>query len=701
MTGGTTCCVPGCAHTTLSAKHVYWNRFLKDGHLRNIWVQRINRKGTAGRFSMWTRTSDSRICGAHFNETERKKYEGKAPRFFPTRTLPKYVAACPKVPNMIWARKRHTLHVTLPASQEPPQPGSPLASSGAPDTDDVIVSGHLYSITGSVDQALRDRIRQLEEHASANEKLRKDNDLAHLEEMNDKAEEIIDATIPFQSLTLTVVPHDPKKLAFYTGFDSLERFLAFYKFVQSGYEAHKESQGPQRKSPCLSMDDQLLLVLSRPRVGLLEQDLVYRFRVHISTVSRINLHWRECAILQARPLRNSGSAPFTFDGTSLPFHVGLGSFTVWVQPFRRQTWVCDTCHCIEHRSALCPNSTQANGTTQRHQSPSSTYKEKPASPPATPETSSRSASFAHRGLRSRRLTPAGCSASFRSAAPDYYHPNMASAPTITSSKNVIFTRHPTWPLRLLYKKSTAPSLLCHSTMDLLRTLRLVPPCLGFVPPCTFIDQCASLLSTPHRELKLSFLNIQDTLTRIGQSSQKQDTCPDFACARYPRRWRWQVATCACARQVLGGKSATQHLTSIYLLDRRIRLLVRYRRSRRPRRLLKTSHRLQKTISCYTSELASNCWTSLCSSIPGNSHIFTLGMDSPFTLHELEAALDKANTRSAPGPQQRHRRATSEPPYGTQGNHTCRDQQGDSRLQTPQESLIAATCLIRPGSSRDD
>ncbi|CAN8026905.1 unnamed protein product, partial [Ixodes persulcatus] len=31
--------------------------------------------------------------------------------------------------------------VTLPASQEPPQPGSPLASSGAPDTDDVIVSG--------------------------------------------------------------------------------------------------------------------------------------------------------------------------------------------------------------------------------------------------------------------------------------------------------------------------------------------------------------------------------------------------------------------------------------------------------------------------------------------------------------------------------------------------------------------------------
>ncbi|KAM7308067.1 uncharacterized protein ISCGN_011702 [Ixodes scapularis] len=216
---------------------------------------------------------------------------------------------------MICARKRHALQplpayflsdldlaqtVTLPASQEPAQPGSPLASAGAPDTDDVIASDHQYSITGCIDQALRDRIRQLEELASANEKLRKDNDrlqkenealrkkVAHLEEMYDKAEEVIDATIPFQNFTLTAVQQDPKKLAFYTGFDSLERFLAFYKFVQAGYEAHKESQGPQRRSPYLSMDDQLLLVLSRLRVGLLEQDLAYRFRIHISTVSRLS-----------------------------------------------------------------------------------------------------------------------------------------------------------------------------------------------------------------------------------------------------------------------------------------------------------------------------------------------------------------------------------------------------------------------------
>ncbi|CAN7939155.1 unnamed protein product [Ixodes hexagonus] len=319
MTGGTTCCVPGCANTTLSAKHVSWHHFPKDNHLRNFWVKRINRKGTTGRFSLWTPTSNSRICGAHFNETGRKKYEDKAPQFFPTRTLPKYVAACPKV---TCAGKRHALQpqslplqacflsdldlgqtVTLPASQEPARLGCPLTSGGTPDTGDVIASDHQYSITGSIDQALHDRIRQVEELTSANEKLRKDNDclqkenealrkkVAHLQEMYDEAEEVIDATSPPQSFTLTAVQQDRKKLAFYTGFDSLERFLAFSKFVQTGYEVYKQSQAPQGRPLCLSMEDQLLLVLSRLRVGLLEQDLAFRFGVHISTVSRVWTFW--------------------------------------------------------------------------------------------------------------------------------------------------------------------------------------------------------------------------------------------------------------------------------------------------------------------------------------------------------------------------------------------------------------------------
>ncbi|KAG0412087.1 hypothetical protein HPB47_010784 [Ixodes persulcatus] len=72
-----------------------------------------------------------------------------------------------------------------------------------------------------------------------------------------------------------------------------------------------------------------------------------------------HLHCRKCTILQARPLGTSGSALITFEGTSLPFRVGLASFTVRVYPFHRQTHVCDTCHCIGHRSTQCPNSDKA------------------------------------------------------------------------------------------------------------------------------------------------------------------------------------------------------------------------------------------------------------------------------------------------------------------------------------------------------
>lgn len=275
------------------------------------------------------------------------------------------------------------------------------------------------------------------------------------------------------------------------------------------------------------------------------------------------------------------------------------------------------------------------------------------------------------------------------------------------------------------------------------------------------------------ELKLSLLNTPDTPTRIGQTSRQQDTCPDLTWARFPQRWKWQVtsdhlgsdhlpitlhyhfpsptsshhntrrdtfitkwdkfrAALVSVMDVTGfsdiiqaiqcaHKAATKRLTVpgdapapdahlLTLWNRRIRLLARYRRSGRPRRLLRVLRQVQDTISRYTSELASDRWTSMCSSVSGNTNLskvwrllrfllgdrkprqpaaavalregvsfeelaerasdvffpqpsrhdpgcYTrihpvpepIGLDSPFTLHELEAALDRANTHSAPGP----------------------------------------------------
>ncbi|KAM7293720.1 hypothetical protein ISCGN_023313 [Ixodes scapularis] len=164
---------------------------------------------------------------------------------------------------------------------------------------------HQYSIMSSLDLALLDRIRQVEELCSANERLCKDNDclpkkdeallkeVTRLKNLYDEAEEVIDATVPPQVFTLTDVQQDSEKLAFCTGLKSLERFLASVKFVQTNYGSYKQRQQLQGRPLNLSMEDQLLLMLSHLRLGLLQQDLAYWFGVHISTLSQVWTLWVE------------------------------------------------------------------------------------------------------------------------------------------------------------------------------------------------------------------------------------------------------------------------------------------------------------------------------------------------------------------------------------------------------------------------
>ncbi|KAH7961963.1 hypothetical protein HPB52_013752 [Rhipicephalus sanguineus] len=76
-----------------------------------------------------------------------------------------------------------------------------------------------------------------------------------------------------------------------------------------------------------------------------------------------SLHCRKCKILQARPIGHKGTAMVIFEGNSLPYKVGLRSFTIRVFPYRARVSVCDICHKIGHHKEQCPNTMTARCST--------------------------------------------------------------------------------------------------------------------------------------------------------------------------------------------------------------------------------------------------------------------------------------------------------------------------------------------------
>lgn len=97
---------------------------------------------------------------------------------------------------------------------------------------------------------------------------------------------------------------DPKVFKFYTSFKD-EQFYCLLEFLGDGmsnlsYRGSSSASnsnnkdiggskpGPSRK---MSAEDELILVLTRLRVGMLEQDLAVRFEISQSYVSRIITTW--------------------------------------------------------------------------------------------------------------------------------------------------------------------------------------------------------------------------------------------------------------------------------------------------------------------------------------------------------------------------------------------------------------------------
>ena len=106
-------------------------------------------------------------------------------------------------------------------------------------------------------------------------------------------------------MRLSTIAADDSKVAFYTGFPSYDHLKACYNFLGPARDNleykdsvrifYKSNKGQPR---CLSPLHEFFLVLIRLRLGLLEQDIAYRFGISQPTVSRIFATWINFLFLQ-------------------------------------------------------------------------------------------------------------------------------------------------------------------------------------------------------------------------------------------------------------------------------------------------------------------------------------------------------------------------------------------------------------------
>lgn len=286
---GFSCCVPGCFNNNKKERHLRFYEFPKDKQTRKLWTNKVKR-GKTGKFSLFKPTTGHRVCSDHF-EGGRKTYMVRIPTIFPWK----------KTENKT---KRRLLIRDESVSRSEPENNTTATTSVLKS----IEVEHSYAVTSSSSSHLLCKIKEKDKtlfelelkilDLESNVHSLKD----ELDERRKKCEELTrevstlqrkttllnaeltqtqtdlnDKTFRFQS-----IKDKPDVVKFYTGFSSYTEFLSFYDFLYPdfpyvnywGSKATKDSES--RRNHKLTPEDQLLLVLSRLRVGLLEEDLAYR-----------------------------------------------------------------------------------------------------------------------------------------------------------------------------------------------------------------------------------------------------------------------------------------------------------------------------------------------------------------------------------------------------------------------------------------
>ena len=245
------CCVPGCSNNSRKKPQLsFFTLPLKRKDILKKWIHVIGRKNLPV-------NGNTRVCEEHFVNASRRLLR---PDEVPTLGLPGSV-------KQNQPRKPPKNRTQLPpALTEPPGPASHenSCSDACVQTEDVptVRESDLMEKVSSLQSVIVEKERMIAE----------------------------------QKFRLERIKNDDSQVSFYTRFQSYKALLAFFTFLGPAAECLCYSNvtvetKKKRRNLSIPPIEELFMTFIRLRLGLMEQDIVYRFSLSQSTVSRIITNW--------------------------------------------------------------------------------------------------------------------------------------------------------------------------------------------------------------------------------------------------------------------------------------------------------------------------------------------------------------------------------------------------------------------------
>ncbi|XP_037555216.2 uncharacterized protein LOC119444736 [Dermacentor silvarum] len=262
---GSCCVVPGCSlrsGTNLLSK-VRTFRFPVEADRRNAWIAAVRR-------DKWQPTKSSQICSAHFIQGQPScdpNHPDYTPTVFPYRAQGN---SGQKIARFQRAQRKRPFERADNVADSSSDP-----STSTSDANGLCDSPKMCDGETQTELTTKDIAVLLQENEAMKQRLR---DMEHSSEPAEKEE-----AINLPEITRTVVMQSDKTLKFYTGLVSATMFRALLQFVLSIWTPSNTTS--------LDAEQQLLLVLMRLRLGLLTNDLAYRFGISVGSVSVIFHSW--------------------------------------------------------------------------------------------------------------------------------------------------------------------------------------------------------------------------------------------------------------------------------------------------------------------------------------------------------------------------------------------------------------------------